>query len=435
MTDRFVKQLAGACLAAGIMIGCGQSPSSENLPAAPEPQVSPKTSSTNTPADQKSNPEPPKTANATSPMVNPSLRGSGIPTHAPSQPSAPPRENPAAAPPKPGEQVAKDFKIEAGDRTVEVEGVCKLTEDEAMCWKPNGDRNDDLAKELTNAIQSRSDDYSSNFQFKFMKKNRILVLKTTTAPPQPGRQGFSGSFGLMNDYQHGPGFTEGWTQNYSFFNQSSSTGFDQSRIERQVLTGAFNKDTKTFPLRYQITSYSPSNQDKASIPFQKGPFTIDGNTYEIVSISDKGDRGNPPMMRSGNQPPMKYSFIGLKVVKITNPYSVVNLMPADDSGQPYGGLDDKGNPITQAEAQKQRADDQKKMLEAQQSGKPYDYSRSMSNRYLLSLSLDPSYLSSGGANITRMMQINVEPSKIKKLVGAVNHRTIFVFDKIKLDRN
>jgi hypothetical protein len=358
----------------------------------------------------------------------------------PNQPNTPPeqpKENPAAAPPRQGEKVAENNKIEVGNRSVEVEGVCKLTEDSAVCWKPDGEKFEALATELTNAIKSKSDNYSNNFQFKFMKKNRILVMKTVTKPMKAGSPMMGGySLGLMNDYSGMSEGKEGWNNGNSAFSSSSGNGFDDTRTERQVLTGAFNKETKTFPLRYQ---YTTSKMERKVIPFAKGQFTIEGNSYEIVSIGDKPENGQPNngMYMGGMQPgmkPPKYTYVKINVVKITNPYTILNLSPADDSGTPYSGLNTKGEPISAAEMRKIQEEENKKMMEAQKSGKSYMYNgmgRNMGS-YIQSINLDPS----NGARAGSIIQaINVDTSKIKKLSVNVSTRTVFVFDKIKLDAN
>ncbi len=355
----------------------------------------------------------------------------------PNTPPEPPKENPNAAPPKQGEKVAENNRIEIGLKTVEVEGVCKLSEDSAVCWKPSGEKYEALATELTNAIKSKSDSYSNNFQFKFMKKNRILVMKTVTKPMKPGTNNMgSYSLGLMNDYSGMSEGREGWNNGNSAFSSSSGNGFDQSQTERQVLTGAFNKETKTFPLRYQ---YTTSNMDRKVISFTKGQFSIEGNSYEIVSISSNPEKGQPNngMYMGGTQPgmkPPKYTYVKVNVVKITNPYTILNLAPADDSGMPYSGLNANGEPISAAEMRKQQEEETKKMMEAQRSGKPYTYNgmnRNMGN-YIQTINLDPS----NGSRMGMMNQaINVDISKIKKLSVTVSKRTVFVFDKIRLDSN
>lgn len=346
----------------------------------------------------------------------------------PSTPTVP-KENPNASPPKPGEQVANDFKIQTQTQTIEIEGVCKLTEDDAVCWKPNGDSNEELAKELTAAIESRANSYSNGFQFKFKKKNRILVLKTTTPPMKPGQEGGSYGGGLMHQYSSGPEFAEGWTNNYSIFHGSSSTGFDQTRVERSVLTGAFNRETKTFPLRYEITKFERT--PASSIVAKKGVFEVAGNTYEIVSMADKSSQPGYVQPNYGpNAVKVKYTYLTVKPIKITDPYAVVTLTPADDSGTPYGGLDANGNPISSAAANKKREEDQKKMMEAARAGKPYVGYQSIGPTYIQPMSLDPR---SNAPSLT--MAVSVEPSKLKKFSVSVQHRTVYVFDNVKLDKN
>ncbi|HLP00270.1 MAG TPA: hypothetical protein VK171_16855 [Fimbriimonas sp.] len=346
-----------------------------------------------------------------------------------SKPPSVPKENPLASPPKPGEQVASDFKIQTDTQIIEVEGVCKLTEDEAICWKPNGDSNDELAKELTSAIESNTNSYSNGFQFKFKKKNRILVLKTTTPPRKPGQEGGSYGGNLVHNYASGPDFMEGWTSNYSIFSGASSTSFDQTRVERSVMTGAFNPDTETFPLRYEMTKYERT--PATSIPAKKGQIEVAGNTYEIVSMSDKSPQpGYAPPRFGPNVDKAKYTYLTIKPIKITDPYALVTLAPADDTGAPYGGLDANGNPISAAAAAKKREEDQKKMMEAAKAGKPYVGYQSIAPTYIQPIGLDPRNTAK-----VLMMAVNVEPSKLKKFAVNVQHRTVYVFDKVKLDKN
>lgn len=410
-------------------IGCSSKPTIEaNSPASNNASVTTQTPQKTSTTETYSGPgqAPTKIVTPSSnPQSSPPPRPSGLTPTA--QPRSVPSENPAAAPPKAGETVAQDFKIESGDRTVEVEGVCKLTEDEAICWKPNGTANDPLATELTNAIKSKTDSYSSTFQFRFQKKNRILVLKTVTAPPKPNSPGGAMSNGILNQMYGGSEFMEGWTNQSSVFSSSSSTSFDQSRTERQVLTGAFNRETKTFPLRYQFTQYS--NTNRKTIPFKKGTFEIEGNVYEITSISDGAKDGiyRGPGMNANT----KFTSISIKIIKVANPNVVVNLAAADENGNPYGGLDAKGNPVSQSEMAKIREEESKKMMEASRSGKPYQ--STYMNNYINQLSLDPQYLNRSG--MVNGQSINVEASKIKNLVAFVQFRTIFVFDKIHLDKN
>ena len=443
-----MKNIFGLVGALVVIVGCSkgvsdEEPVSGKSPAGGPPmvkKVEPGPPATNSPT--QSSPKPTSPPVGAPPVVNrgnPStlpVESSRIPVNTGSvPPRATPKENPAAAPPKPGEKIANNFKFEIGQKTVEVEGICKLTEDEAICWKPDGQKNEALATELTNAIKSKSDSYSNTFQMKFLKKNRILVVKTTTKPMKAGTYGGgSYSLGLMNEYSGGMDMQEGWTNGNSAFSGSNGSNFDQTQIDRQVLSGSFSKETKVFPLRYQFTEGSTEGK---VIPFAKGQFTIDGNTYELVSVSDKPESGQPGRymgsMPAGAKPP-KYTYVKFQAIKITNPYTILSLVPADDSGKPYGGLNDKGDPITQEEQRKLQMEENKKMMEAQQSGKPYNYPAGRMNgmNYIQSVSLDPSNKYMNGAYHS---MFNVDGSKIKKLAIGVSKRTVFVFDKIRLDSN
>ena len=447
-----MKKSLGILGLTAVIAGCSKGVPAESQaqgqPSQPEspPVNQPKDSSPSTGSQSATTSKPSATAQNTGAPISKSsqltveTRSMPVnPTTAP--PPESPKENLAAAPPRQGEKVAENYRFEIGLKTVEVEGVCKLTEDEAFCWKPDGEKNESLATELTNAIKSKTDTYSNTFQFKFMKKNRILVVKTITKPTKPGTNGMSSySLGLMNENFGGSEMQEGWANGNSAFSSSNGSSFDQTQTERQVLTGAFKKETKTFPLRYQFTTNS---MERKVIPFTKGQFTVDGNSYEIVSISDKPEAGQSNgMYMGGMQPgskPPKYTYIKLQVVKITNPNTILNIYPADDSGAPYAGLNEKGEPISSEQMRKQREEENKKMMEASRAGKPYNYNginRLNGMNYIQSITLDPAY-NYGRSPTTGMSNfgINVEASKIKKLSVSISNRTVFVFVKIKLDAN
>lgn len=433
------KLLSYSCLILSIA-GCSKPASPETLQNEGNPTETSQVSNTptnndspatNTPVTSPSAPTS-STTPAKAPERLPSSEARVLPSNTQPHKAQPPAENPAAKPPQSGEKVANDFKITAGDRTVEIEGICRLTEDEAICWKPNGDSNKPLADELTNAMKSRDDEYSNTYRVKFLKKNRVLVLKTTI-PPTRGGRGFSGSYGLMNDYSGSSSFQERWDNNGSnIFNNTNSSGFDNTRIERQVLTGAFEKSTKTFPVRYHLTE---QNNPPTSVPFTKGRFTVDGNTYEIVSISDKPE-GNMSAMSYGgppNQQPQKMTFLKIKSIEIRNPNTIIHISPADASGSPYVGYNAKGEPLNAQDHQRLQQEEQKKMMEDMQKG----ITRNMNtwNRgYIGAVTLDPN------SNRGRMEgiivgQLNLDSSRIKKLVLNYSRRTVYVFDKIRLDPN
>ena len=79
------------------------------------------------------------------------------------------------------------------------------------------------------------------------------------------------------------------------------------------------------------------------------------------------------------------------------------------------------------------------MMEAQRSGKPYNYdsmNRMNGMNHIQSINLDPSFTygrdpSTGIFNSA----VNMDMSKIKKLSVGISKRTVFVFDKIRLDAN
>lgn len=331
-----------------------------------------------------------------------------------------------AAPPQENERVADNYQIEMGGRQVEIEGICKLSEEGLSCWKPNGDKNPELEADFVATMNSRDDNYSNNFQFKFMKKNRVLILKSTVKPPPSGQ--FSGiGYGLM--YENYSGAKEGWQSGGQYWRPRDASNPNDPQVERQMLVGSFKKDTKTFPLRYQFTE---STSERVIAPFTKTEFTAGGNTYEIVSITDKptagvgGYGGNP---YPGNMKPPTYTYVGIKLVKVVNPNMLLYIFPADGNGKQYAGFDDKGNPVDSVQLQKIQIERQKKMKQDSKPGFPIG-GRMFPGNFIQPLSIDPS---ANYANGVFTGSFNVASSKIKKIAISVNKRTVFVFDKIQLD--
>jgi hypothetical protein len=105
------------------------------------------------------------------------------------------------------------------------------------------------------------------------------------------------------------------------------------------------------------------------------------------------------------------------------------MSPADANGSAYVGKNDKGEPLNAQDFQKVQQEQQRKMMEESKNGRPYI--NNWNNQYIGGIGLDPQQ--SGRSN--HIGQFNIELSKVKKLVLSVNRRTVYVFDKIKLDQN
>jgi len=85
--------------------------------------------------------------------------------------------------PKADETVALSYKADDGS-AVEVEGICKITEDSIECWNPDGTPDPDLKQRIQAALvkQKSFNGQGPMLNLQYGKKNRIVVFKITQAP-------------------------------------------------------------------------------------------------------------------------------------------------------------------------------------------------------------------------------------------------------------
>ena len=75
---------------------------------------------------------------------------------------------------QPGEHSAVNNIFETGSHRYELEGVCKLSEDSAVCWNPDGSQNKSLTDKLTEAIRHPVASNQSTYSVTFQKKTRYV---------------------------------------------------------------------------------------------------------------------------------------------------------------------------------------------------------------------------------------------------------------------
>lgn len=421
-----MKKLLGySCLVLTIA-GCSKPASQKETPNDSNQAISSQTSnapeSNNAPA--ATNISPTGTNKPEAPAKSPEkLPSSATPIQPSTQRVRPRTENPSARHPQKGENIATDYKISHGGRIVEVEGICKLTNDEAICWSPSGAKNEALATEITDAVKNRKYSFSRWRKSEAMKKNRILVLKSTTLSTQNGAPGFSGTSQVV--YRTiGADFTEGWELDHNFFNDLA---FGSPPTQRQILCGVFEKSTEDFPLRY---SFKPHSIDNLVMDPKKGSFTLDGNTYNISSITDEVEMPAAYNLKAQQRKFPKVTYVSIQPVTIKNPYSVVSISAADVKGNPFVFANGKGEPLTMPEFQKLQREANHKLMEQPKNGVPLVDSR-FSYQDIGRISLDPSQ----SGRTLDVGQFRIEMSKIRKLALNVSRQTVYVFDKIRLDPN
>ncbi len=331
---------------------------------------------------------------------------------------------------KSGEHLVMNNSFEAGNHRFEIDGVCKMTESSARCWKPDGSPNKLLAKKVTDAIQHPATSSLQSFSVSFLKKRRFAIVKATETDPRYSPLGM----GKVYEKVGKPGkFTEGWTE-YSGSNfAANERTFSGAEIAWSSIEGTFERGTKEFPLRYEFMApFVKQGVRKLQI----GKFEIDGNSYEILAIGDHPKSGpnrgtffaNGPRSGSGNRsfsdiPPR--TDITFRVVSITNPYSILGLLIADSRGIASGYVDDKGISAPPEEVNKWTVAHPYVAPPTVQEKSPYHYSGSGC--------FDPKYYSAKNPPI--VASFYVTKAACKNMILTSTRREIYVFPHIRLEPN
>ena len=323
---------------------------------------------------------------------------------------------------QPGEHSAVNNIFETGSHRYELEGVCKLSEDSAVCWNPDGSQNKSLTDRLTEAIRHPVASNQSTYSVTFQKKTRFVFLKKTQIKPASSGSDYGRVF---QQRSFNGSFIEGWSENSSNLS-ASERGFNGGETSWSGIQGAFEPGTKEFPLRYEFTS-SPVKGTVRKL--EPGKFEVDGNTFEIVTISD-----HPKPTNSVNNgriatndyryiQPLPKTDIVVKVVSITNPFSSMAFQLADDNGNAIQHVDEKENSVSSEEVSKWYSLNQQNSANGKQ--KPFPYINPGS------YSFDPRNANSPYTQPSSFFYISKE--KCKNIVITTTRRDVYVFEHIRLD--
>jgi hypothetical protein len=306
----------------------------------------------------------------------------------------------------------RDFVAELGDRKIEVEGVCSLSEDALDCWKPSGEKNPELQAEIDKYLTEKKNDYANMFRFSYNKKNRLLALKTTYLPKPDSSHPVS--FAGVLQEQYSDSNAKNIWRSVSYI---SSAGGDprSERTEKRLLLGSFDNQRTKADLPYFFNS--PAVQ-KGTHPVKPGQISIGGNVYEILSITTREEKRD--MNKS-----IKYTQFQVKLVKISDPDLILYLSAANSDGKPYMGFDAKGKPLL--------AEEFMKYMQSQIITKGGNSGfGSIQPNSVYGMSIDPLSSVRPSTDIL-MLQTNLEPTRFQTLALSVVKRTTFAFDNIHLD--
>lgn len=325
-------------------------------------------------------------------------------------------------PPQLGEHLVKNNKLEVGPNTIEIEGVCKLSEDSARCWKPDGSTHKSLSEKITTAIQHSREGSPRYFNVALLKKRRILIVKQSIRDSNRSSYGYGQIF---QDRLNSGGFNEGW-QSYSNTNFSASEqGFDGSSTNWSTIEGTFSSTRTEYPLRY---AYLNPPGKPITRPLEPGKFEVDGNVYEIVSKKDH--------VKSGKAIPHQYPTYGaidfeaeprteviFRVIAVTNPHSSIGIQPADAQGKAIQYSDENDGEISPEQYDKWVSDYYSLPQGTPKPKCPY--------HPVGSFNFDPKDYSPSPPDQT--MYFYLGKDKCVNMSIHFTKRDIYVFDKIKLD--
>jgi len=333
--NRFARIFVVSALASFSLLGCNEEEpvmtgnvSAARVPGEPPPMLLPRPGSSGGPP--------------AAPWIRPGsdLAPVGKPDEAPSTPVQSPRpyatNMPPARPPtdapRSDETVSGIYKASDGN-IVEVEGVCKITEDSIVCWKPDGRPNEELAKKIKEGMEkSRPSGYSpsQSFSLQYGKKNRLVVLKLTQPVNATGAHLDVRSIG--SDSQGGGGYFN------AMLSPSHVAGPNQPYIHFESRMIAENPSEKAATAH--LNFFRPIQESVRIVAKAGTSATFGGENFTIARI----DKGSPQNL-SGGQPETIWTVTvrsdhnGARGVNIA-------LVPLDASGQRIDYIDADGNPVT-----------------------------------------------------------------------------------------
>ncbi len=313
------------------------------------------------------------------------------------------------------------YKVDRDGFGIEVIGVCKIGESNLACWQPDGTADSNLTRDIEQRLKGSDSEYSRTFQFAFNRKNRVVLAREVRGQ-RPSE--YHSSYGFWNRYEDYYPKLVGWSSNTTQL-RTSPQDFANAIW---AIPGSFMPTDTVSSLKYQV---SIGDKDTKVYALKTGPFTIEGNTYQIVGIKSDDKANISPFFSQTPQKPPGVTHLMLKLVEMKSPTTYIQMAPADEKGQEYAGIDENGNPYGKAEELRRNMEYKKEFDEWQKQPanqrKPLKYPQ---NRMIFPAVIDP-----GAADPNRTMdvQIGLRASKVKNLSIRVMHRTIYSLDNIHLD--
>ena len=240
--------------------------------------------------------------------------------------------------PRADEKVSGAYKV--GGTTVEVEAICKMTEENISCWDMNGSSNEEMVKRIKESL-ARQQNYGlgSNISTFFGKKNRLIVTKTT-------QQGiFDGKTSAVMVQSAGSQVMSSGYFNLAFDNPMRAEA-NQPIVRYEARFAIEDAAAKATSVRL---SQSDPIQEKVSIDCKLGATaTFAGETYTIQSIKKGVEGGGPRIPGQENA----WTIHVKRTRKAEHPV-YATLVPTGPDGVVFQFADPSGNPVSLAQYQKE----------------------------------------------------------------------------------
>jgi hypothetical protein len=308
--------------------------------------------------------------------------------------------------PKADATVSQVYTAPDGNK-IEIEGVCKITEDSVGCWNSDGSADDDLTKKIRETLEKQSQGsgpFGSSISIRYGKKNRMIVLKTTAKSADMSQ------FSLAHD-----------ASDMSRFNSPFGFGLNMTEGRPPQTPQTVRYDTRNLsedPSAQAVTTrlrLTSRIKDEPTLDKKVGSTVkLGADTLRMVSIT-KDPNGQ---MLLG---PRDAWVLKIESTTPTDHPAEFTVVPLNSSGETIVNADDNGNPVTE----KQTRDEQLRVSTELQKNPTKSPFSLMKRRYQA--------VGNRNVNGVRDLVLYVNPSKVSKFKITGTTSKYIDFKDIRLD--
>ncbi len=244
-------------------------------------------------------------------------------------------QSPSKPMPQPDEIVATPYRTPYGD-TVDVYGVCKVTEDSVACWKRDGSDNPELRKELLHQLEGSAPGHGQ-ISTLYGNKNRLVVLQTTLPAT------FAGVRRRWSIVAPEPG---NYFRHVAFAGGTYADGRNQVQYSGVGVSAPRDQRTASVLIRVQHPVIEVSTLDIA--PGASSSFQGIGFRIRSVDLIKPGSEQSAPYFRG------KAWKIQIEIKRPADDETDLEYTPLDHDGNLVRFSDTLGNPLSDKQYEEQR---------------------------------------------------------------------------------